>query len=88
MAAESRLNQELFSGGFLVGDNYNWRGVRQAIDEFASQSGLIVDRMGSRAEGFSKADEREMLASPILTVITGSISSRARKFPSNKRPFV
>ncbi|HEV3436333.1 MAG TPA: class I SAM-dependent methyltransferase [Gemmata sp.] len=60
VTAELKLARELFPHTLLGGDDYDWQGVRQAVDEFAHRNGLVVDRMGSRGwrllEGWQAAD--------------------------------
>lgn len=48
VSAELRLGRELFPHALLGGDDYDWQGVRRAVDEFAAQNGLVVDRLGAR----------------------------------------
>ncbi len=60
VSAELKLIRGLFPHALVGGDDYDWQGVRQAVDEFASQNGLVVDRMGSRGwrllEGWRAGD--------------------------------
>lgn len=60
VSAELKLARELFPHTLLGGDDYDWLGVRQAVDEFARQNYLVVDRMGSRGwrllEGWQATD--------------------------------
>jgi hypothetical protein len=60
VSAELKLARELFPHSLIGGDDYDWQGVRQAVDEFASQKGLLVDRIGSRGwrllEGWQAVD--------------------------------
>ncbi len=48
VSAELKLSRELFPHALVGGDDYDWVGVRQAVDEFAAQHGLVVDRVGYR----------------------------------------
>jgi|GEM_PF-751069 len=48
VSAELRLARELFPHALLCGDDYDWSGVRRAVDEFAASAGLVVDRSGER----------------------------------------
>ena len=60
VSAELKLIRDLFPHSLVGGDDYDWQGVRQAVDEFASQNGLIVDRVGLRGwrllEGWRAGD--------------------------------
>jgi hypothetical protein len=60
VAAELRLARRLFPHALLCGDDYDWSGVRAAVDEFAAGAGLVVDRSGARGwrllEGWSAAE--------------------------------
>jgi hypothetical protein len=60
VSAELKLIGELFPHALVGGDDYDWQGVRQAVDEFASQNSLVVDRVGSRGwrllEGWRAGD--------------------------------
>jgi hypothetical protein len=60
VAAELKLARELFPHALLCGDDYDWSGVRRAVDEFAAVAGLVVDRYGERGwrllEGWQAAD--------------------------------
>jgi predicted O-methyltransferase YrrM len=46
--AELNLARQLFPRAVLGGDDYDWKGVREAADAFARQHGLVVDRFGAR----------------------------------------
>jgi hypothetical protein len=48
VTAELSLARQLFPRAVLGGDDYDWRGVRQAVDLFARRNGLVVDRFGAR----------------------------------------
>jgi hypothetical protein len=60
VSAELKLARELFPHTLLGGDDYDWQGVRQAVDEFAERHALVVDRMGARGwrllEGWQAID--------------------------------
>jgi hypothetical protein len=60
VAAELNLTRELFPRTPVGGDDYDWSGVRRAVDEFAARHGLVVDRSGARGwrllEGWQAAD--------------------------------
>jgi hypothetical protein len=60
VSAELGLIRELFPGARVGGDDYDWSGVRRAVDEFASRNGLVVDRFGARGwrllNGWEAAD--------------------------------
>jgi hypothetical protein len=48
VTAELGLARELFPRAALGGDDYDWRGVREAVDTFARRHGLVVERFGDR----------------------------------------
>jgi hypothetical protein len=48
VSAELRLARTLFPHALLCGDDYDWSGVRLAVNEFAVGAGLVVDRYGAR----------------------------------------
>ncbi len=48
VSAELKLARELFPHALLCGDDYDWSGVRRAVNEFATNTGLVVDRHGAR----------------------------------------
>jgi predicted O-methyltransferase YrrM len=48
VTAELNLAHQLFPEAVLSGDDYDWPGVRQAVNVFARQNGLLVDRFGER----------------------------------------
>jgi hypothetical protein len=48
VTAELNLARKLFPHALLGGDDYDWTGVRQAVDEFAKKNNLLVDRYGAR----------------------------------------
>ena len=48
VSSELTLGRQLFPGATLVGDDYDWPGVRQAVDAFALRQGMFVDRVGAR----------------------------------------
>jgi predicted O-methyltransferase YrrM len=48
VTAELSLARKLFPHALLGGDDYDWTGVRQAVDEFARKNNLLVDRYGTR----------------------------------------
>lgn len=48
VTAELTLARQLFPNAALGGDDYDWSGVRAAVDGFARRHGLIVDRFGGR----------------------------------------
>jgi hypothetical protein len=60
VSAELRLARKLFPRSLLCGDDYDWSGVRRAVDEFAAGAGLVVDRTGARGwrllEGWRAGD--------------------------------
>jgi hypothetical protein len=60
VTAELTLARRLFPRAVLGGDDYDWRGVRQAVDLFARRNGLVVDRFGARGwrllEGWDAGD--------------------------------
>ena len=60
VSAELKLARELFPHALLCGDDYDWSGVRRAVDEFAAGAGLVVDRHGTRGwrllEGWRAGD--------------------------------
>ncbi|MDR3638187.1 MAG: class I SAM-dependent methyltransferase [Isosphaeraceae bacterium] len=49
-AVTSELNQayKLFPRATLLGDDYDWEGVHEAVDGFAKSSGMEVERVGLR----------------------------------------
>ena len=60
VSAELALARELFPDAALAGDDYDWEGVRRAVNEFAGRHGLVIDRSGARGwrllEGWRAAD--------------------------------
>src|SRR5690242_7526234 len=48
VSAELSLARDLFPRAVLGGDDYDWRGVREAVDQFAQRQGLVVERFGAR----------------------------------------
>lgn len=48
VTAELTLARELFPRAILGGDDYDWKGVREGVDTFARQHGLLVKRFGAR----------------------------------------
>jgi hypothetical protein len=48
VTAELTLARQLFPRAALGGDDYDWSGVRAAVDGFARRHGMIVDRYGER----------------------------------------
>jgi hypothetical protein len=60
VTAELALARELFPTAGLGGDDYDWDGVRTAVDEFAARHGLVVDLLGVRGwrllEGWQAGD--------------------------------
>ncbi|MFO0954196.1 MAG: class I SAM-dependent methyltransferase [Isosphaeraceae bacterium] len=48
VSSELELARELFPKARLVGDDYDWEGVREAANGFARRHGLSVERMGAR----------------------------------------
>jgi hypothetical protein len=60
VSAELKLARELFPHALLGGDDYDWSGVRRAVDAFAAATGLVVDRHGARGwrllEGWQTGD--------------------------------
>ncbi len=46
--AELELSRHLFPGAILAGDDYDWDGVRRAVDDFAQRFGLGVEKVGRR----------------------------------------
>jgi hypothetical protein len=48
VTTELGLARELFPRAALGGDDYDWRGVREAVDTFARRHGLVVERFGAR----------------------------------------
>jgi predicted O-methyltransferase YrrM len=63
VSAELALARQLFPRAALVGDDYDWQGVRQAVDTFARRQGLVVDRFGVRGwrllEGWQVPEVRQ-----------------------------
>jgi hypothetical protein len=48
VTAELALARQLFPRAALCGDDYDWRGVREAVDNFARRRGLLVNRFVAR----------------------------------------
>jgi hypothetical protein len=48
VSAELDLARRLFPKAELVGDDYDWQGVQNAVDRFARDEGLRVERIGAR----------------------------------------
>jgi hypothetical protein len=48
VSSEVALAHELFPTADLVGDDYDWDGVKNAVDQFADRAGLRVERVGNR----------------------------------------
>jgi hypothetical protein len=48
VTAELTLARQLFPQAALGGDDYDWTGVRAAVDGFARRHGMVVDRYGGR----------------------------------------
>jgi hypothetical protein len=48
VTSELELASELFPRATLVGDDFDWRGVRDAVQNFARRSGQHVERHGAR----------------------------------------
>jgi predicted O-methyltransferase YrrM len=48
VTAELSLSRKLFPAAILAGDDYDWQSVRQAVDGFARNHGMLVDRHGTR----------------------------------------
>ncbi len=48
VTAELTLARQLFPRAALGGDDYDWSGVRAAVNGFARRHGMIVDRYGER----------------------------------------
>jgi hypothetical protein len=46
--SELDLARELFPRARLVGDDYDWHSVREAVDSFARRNGMTVERSGAR----------------------------------------
>jgi hypothetical protein len=63
VSAELALARQLFPRAALAGDDYDWQGVRQAVDQFARRHGLVVDRFGLRGwrllEGWQAPEARQ-----------------------------
>lgn len=58
VTAELELASELFPRARLVGDDFDWRGVREAVQNFARRNGLGVARHGAR--GWSIVDRADV----------------------------
>jgi len=56
---ELALARQLFPKAALVGDDYDWRGVRDGVNDFARRQGLVVDRFGAR--GWRLLEPRDAL---------------------------
>jgi hypothetical protein len=60
VTAELTLARQLFPEAALGGDDYDWKGVREAADAFARRHGLVVERFGARGwrllEGWQAGD--------------------------------
>jgi hypothetical protein len=60
VTTELSLARQLWPGMALGGEDYDWQGVRVAVDSFARRHGLIVERFGARGwrllEGWQAAD--------------------------------
>ncbi len=60
VTAELTLARPLFPKAALGGDDYDWKGVREAADAFARRHGLVVERFGERGwrllEGWQAGD--------------------------------
>jgi predicted O-methyltransferase YrrM len=48
VTAELELASELFPRARLMGDDFDWRGVREAVQNFARRHAMKVERSGSR----------------------------------------
>jgi hypothetical protein len=48
VTAELELARELFPHAKLLGDDYDWQGVREAVVAFARRQALVVERVGAR----------------------------------------
>jgi hypothetical protein len=63
VSAELALARQLFPRAALAGDDYDWQGVRQAVDQFARRHRLLVDRFGLRGwrllEGWQAPEARQ-----------------------------
>jgi hypothetical protein len=63
VTAELTLIRELFPLTLVGGDDYDWSGVRKAVDEFAAANGLVVERFGARGwrllEGWQAGDANQ-----------------------------
>jgi hypothetical protein len=51
---ELELANELFPQARLVGDDFDWRGVQEAVQNFARRNGFNVDRDGARGWALSR----------------------------------
>lgn len=48
VSAELQLAHQLFPRAELAGDDYDWQGVQNAVERFAREEGLRVERVGAR----------------------------------------
>jgi hypothetical protein len=55
VTAELELSTELFPQARLVGDDFDWRGVQDAVQHFAQRHGMRVERDGARGWALSKS---------------------------------
>jgi Methyltransferase domain len=55
VTTELELASELFPQARLVGDDFDWRGVQDAVQNFARRRGMNVDRDGARGWALSRA---------------------------------
>jgi hypothetical protein len=62
--AELTLARQLFPGSALGGDDYDWSGVREAVDSFARRQGLVVERFGLRGWRLRESWEAGEIATP------------------------
>jgi hypothetical protein len=60
VSGELALARKLFPRAVLTGDDYDWTGVRAAVNDFARRQGMVVERIGWRGwrllEGWQAAD--------------------------------
>jgi hypothetical protein len=54
VTAELELASELFPQARLVGDDFDWRGVQEAVQNFARRHSMTIDRDGARGWALAK----------------------------------
>lgn len=71
---ELELAHELFPNARLVGDDYDWQGVREAVNGFVRRHGMRLERTGARGwrlherADFSTKGQRSVLAKSVVLV--------------------